>query len=302
MPDLNLQNIINSILKESELIINQSQHILLSGGDGLDGNNFFAGNLVENFISDLLERMLPDRFRVVTGYIMDHQNIVARSNLKQVDCIIVDKAYPIWYKFKDLDLYIVTKESVCGIIEIKRNLRNQLNNSITHISEILQQAGIVKNDNTPTLPFIRISPAPGNAIQSPYRANPIIGIIALESGYNNLQDFTAVSTAIEEAHSLIDFVWCVNGASLLTQRDGNITPGNVRATNNSWHNLNQLNEWNVNFRGVDGVPAEKIFMRVCGFIIAYLMRTTGKNGGDEYFNNYYFSNNIFNDPGQPPGN
>ncbi|HKO82271.1 MAG TPA: DUF6602 domain-containing protein [Chitinophagaceae bacterium] len=291
MGDLNIQNILSSITKEAELVINQSQNILLSGGDGLQGNNFFAGNLVETFIADLLKRVLSSRFDVVNGYIIDRHNFVDQPNLKQVDCIIVDKAFPIFYKFKDLNLYIVTKESVCGIIEIKRNLRNQLNASIEHIGEIIEQARIVKNDTTQTMPFVPL--AQPNGIVSPYRSNPIVGIIALNSGYEDQAGFEQVVTRIEEANSLIDFVWGIDGASLLTQRGEGIYCGQVRESNDSWAKLNPQNSWNINIKTNEGTRPEKILMRVFGFITGYLLYTTGKNGNQAYINNYYFNNNIF---------
>jgi hypothetical protein len=291
MEDLNVQNILNSITKEAELIVSQSQNILLRGGDGLQGNNFFAGNLVETFITDLLKRILPDRFDVVNGYVIDHENFVNKPNLKQVDCIIFDKAFPVFYKFKDLNLHIVTKESVCGIIEIKRNLKNQIDASITHIGEIIEQARIVKNDNAQTMPYVHL--ADPNAIISPYRSNPIIGVIALESGFENKEEFQEVVLKIEDANSLIDFVWAIDGASLLTQRGEGIFTGRVRESNDSWSKLNAQNGWNINIKSNPGLHPQKILMRVFGFITAYLLHTTGKNGNQTYMNNYYFNNNIF---------
>jgi hypothetical protein len=82
------------------------------------------GRYQEAVIKTMIQRFLPEKFRIGTGFIVrqtrdrgDHEPS------KQIDLIIYDTSYPIL--FKENDFVILTADSVLGIIEVKANATNQ---------------------------------------------------------------------------------------------------------------------------------------------------------------------------------
>lgn len=101
-----------------------------------------AGNYREYILRSLLEKYLPSRFGVGTGFIED----VSR----QLDIIIYDKVnFPV--VFKEGDLIVVHKEAVRGIIEVKTTLDSaKLKDSLQLFYDIFR-AGLFK----PSLPIFK---------------------------------------------------------------------------------------------------------------------------------------------------
>ena len=82
------------------------------------------GRHQEAVIKTMIQRFLPERFRIGTGFIVRQTR--QRGNhqpSKQIDLIIYDTLFPIL--FKDNDFVILTADSVLGIIEVKANATNQ---------------------------------------------------------------------------------------------------------------------------------------------------------------------------------
>ena len=82
------------------------------------------GRYQEAVIKTMIQRFLPEKFRIGTGFIVRQTH--DRGNhepSKQIDLIIYDTSYPIL--FKENDFVILTADSVLGIIEVKANATNQ---------------------------------------------------------------------------------------------------------------------------------------------------------------------------------
>lgn len=112
-----------------------------------------AGNYRELILRSLLEKYLPSRFGVGTGFI--------EGVPKQLDIIIYDKInFPV--VFQEGDLVVVHKEAVRGIIEVKTTLDSQkLKESLQAFYDIFR-AGLFK----PILPIFK-------------------GVYSFESNYKN---------------------------------------------------------------------------------------------------------------------
>lgn len=91
------------------------------------------GRYKEAVLKTVIERFLPERFKIATGFVAASTTDRSNHNASnQLDIIIYDKNYPVL--FKEGDFVVVTADSVIGIIEVKANLENQ------NINTVLQQA------------------------------------------------------------------------------------------------------------------------------------------------------------------
>jgi hypothetical protein len=82
------------------------------------------GRHQEAVIKTMIQRFLPERFKIGSGFIVRQTR--ERGNHEpsnQIDLIIYDNSYPIL--FRDNDFVILTADSVLGIIEVKANATNQ---------------------------------------------------------------------------------------------------------------------------------------------------------------------------------
>lgn len=82
------------------------------------------GRYQEAVIRTMIQRFLPERYRVGTGFVVrqtDERGVHQPS--KQIDILIYDTSYPIL--FKETDFVILTADAVAAIIEVKANLINQ---------------------------------------------------------------------------------------------------------------------------------------------------------------------------------
>lgn len=82
------------------------------------------GRYQEAVIKTMIQRFLPEKFRIGSGFIVRQTNERGdHEPSKQIDLIIYDTACPIL--FKENDFVILTADSVLGIIEVKANATNQ---------------------------------------------------------------------------------------------------------------------------------------------------------------------------------
>ena len=258
-------------------------------------------DVVEIYIRDLLREFLPkSKFRIVTWYITSHQNIENNDQLYQCDIIIADESVPsiaiLWNWIE-----IVPVESVCGLLEIKRSLRNSSSKNkqpykkaIEHINNIVNSTKIDKSKILNTLPgAIKC----WWALQSWFRANPLIWIIALKSWYvkkNSIDKLLDdILQEIESTNSLIDFVWSLDWTSLMTQLWSDIIAQTSRASNNSRLKVASDNVRNKNMLDwIDTTSKSKIFARCIWFISIYLSKTTWFPTSEWFYNDYFFNQNV----------
>lgn len=82
------------------------------------------GRYKEAILRSVIKRFLPEKFSIVTGFVIKQTHTRGEhipSN--QIDIIIYDTSYPTL--FKEGDFGVVTADSVRAIIEVKTNLENQ---------------------------------------------------------------------------------------------------------------------------------------------------------------------------------
>ena len=302
MNELKIKDIMEQISIEAKLIFAQSKSIVLNGNDGLSGNNYNAGSLVEGFVKNILKRYLPDRFNVVSGYIIDSTRMDSTESLKQIDCIIVEKSYPIFYKFKDIDIYIVTKESVCGIIEIKRNLNNALGSAVNQIQDIIQSTGISKTNTEiiTTYGFVKTAYTEEDPKFREYNHyhNPIVGIMSLESGYDSVEGFKKHIDKLGPIRETLDFIYSFDGLLIHTIK---VIEGKKLTFPEVIKFGSEDSEWaflfhdSLNRDEKSNITKEEILWRTLGFINAFLfvLSNAEKSLPLDYWEKYYFSENMF---------
>ncbi|MEL4457381.1 DUF6602 domain-containing protein [Lutimonas vermicola] len=96
------------------------------------------GRYQEAVLKSVISRFLPEKFKIVTGFVINQtQERGVHEASKQIDIIIYNSEFPVL--FKEGDFYIVTADSVEGIIEVKANLKNQgVENVVRKANEIGQ--------------------------------------------------------------------------------------------------------------------------------------------------------------------
>ena len=117
-----LQNIQAVNDAEVELIKRQSSLLLQKKSNGFNGELRTSGTIVENYIKGIISKHIPYGYRICSGYIATVDTINDSDNLIQHDLVIIDSRIPSLYTFGVSDIEIVSAESVCGVIEIKRTL------------------------------------------------------------------------------------------------------------------------------------------------------------------------------------
>jgi hypothetical protein len=112
-------------LQQLETVVKESELLLQKEG-GLDGELKTSGSMCESFIKTTLKSLcIPGHFRVASGYIATPTLLREGRNLPQCDLIIVDRQIPPLLKFANSDIEVVPRESVCGLIEVKRSLTEE---------------------------------------------------------------------------------------------------------------------------------------------------------------------------------
>lgn len=132
MTRINDIHLVNEV--EINLIQKQSALLLQKKENGFDGELKIAGAIIENYVKGLLQKHIPNGYRICSGYIATTESIGNTENLSQHDIIIVDDRIPSLYKFGVSDIEVVAAEAVCGIVEVKRTLnKNSLLSAIKHL-------------------------------------------------------------------------------------------------------------------------------------------------------------------------
>lgn len=297
-------------LKQLESVIKESELLLQKEG-GLDGELKTSGSICERFIKTTLESLcIPGQFRVISGYIATPTLLRDGSNLPQCDLIIVDRHIPPLFRFTNSDIEVIPRESVCGLIEVKRSLtkeslykRTEIKESgaLAQLNKIISTLGetdTFKTDQELNL-FNR------HVGFHNYSSNkPLLGVIALE---NRLTDFkTEVPNQICEAKSLVDFVWTIDGNAVIpclcSETQLFYYAHTARPKSVTWSKLTQADFKDAeseHYRRYDGVPKwayftpetenEKVknFSTMLGMISVWLSRTFGKTLGEENIYEYY---------------
>jgi hypothetical protein len=296
---------LKSIIKESELLLQKE--------GGLDGELKTSGSICENFIKKILENLcVPGQFRVVSGYIATPDLLKDDRNLPQCDLIIVDKHIPPLFKFFNSDIEVVPRESVCGLIEIKRSLTKDSlykydekttkeYGGLGQLKKIIRVLG-----ETDTIKFSQTLNAFNRHVGfHNYSSNkPLIGVIALENRINNFH--IEVPTTVHQTDSLVDFVWTIDGYALIPGFYYNnqfvYYSHTARPKNATWGKLRQADfkdSESEYYKMYDSEPIwlpltptseqEKVnnFSKMLGMISILLSRTFGDISKEERINEYY---------------
>jgi len=193
-----ISDLIEVHLKETEAIIAQSNLLLQKRKDGQSGELKSAGNLIENYIRNLIDNISPDAIKVTSGYVVNSKTLKSEINLAQHDIILAHKATPPLFSIIDDKIEIIPIESMVGIIEVKRTLtKSSLKDAYEQIlcsyNEIIKEFR-KKDANYNTL---SVTIKPGTTA-------PLFGIIGLESELTHEE----INSIIDS--DIIDFVWALN--------------------------------------------------------------------------------------------
>lgn len=192
---LDLSKLMELKLKESELWIDSAK--ALHG----DLNSIAeSGRAVEDYFISLLRRILPSRFSVTTGYIL---NPSKEERMPQVDIIVYDNTYAPFHSFPDERTSVVAWNSVCAVFEVNKKLNlNTIKSSQEHLSKIIERSGITRKDTSNMLPgCIKVE---GGRISTAHRSNPMIGILSFEADSNMCE---RIKDRIDDK---IDIVWALD--------------------------------------------------------------------------------------------
>jgi hypothetical protein len=101
-----------------------------------------TGGYRETLLRRLLERHLPTRYHVATGFVYGCE--------RQLDVLIYDRTdHPVF--FREGDLVVVHPEAVCAIIEVKTTLNSKY---LCDALELLRQVGDLRQDGPPVFKAI----------------------------------------------------------------------------------------------------------------------------------------------------
>jgi hypothetical protein len=119
---------------ELQLVRKQSALLLQKRDGGFSGELKSSGALVENYVKGMINKHLPNNYRISSGYVATPNLISGRANLIQHDILITDTRTPPLYSFGIGDIEVVAAEAVCGIIEVKRTLtKKSLSEAAEHL-------------------------------------------------------------------------------------------------------------------------------------------------------------------------
>jgi len=165
--------------------------------------------------------IVPGQFRITSGFIATPDLLRGQQNLPQCDILIVDRNMPALLRFEESGIEVVPRESVCGIIEVKRALtrRNiRENGAFAHLASIIESIGKSKDLKTDKV----LNTANLHVGLHNHSSNkPLLGVIALKNEMNDLNETASLVTTTD---SLIDFVWTLDGHALVPNfQDGDQT-------------------------------------------------------------------------------
>lgn len=250
-----------------------------------------AGSGVESEIRDLLGRLIPGRFKVTHGYIVGSNGVDVEPDISpQVDVIIVDSQVPhsIWTWDDGGGLELVPREAVVGVIEVKRTIKREtLVDAISHLIKIRDSVGLNKYDQTAYMPG---GVAIGGGLQSPYRTNPLFGVIGVAADNSFATNPTETVeqvidlTASDSRPLELDLVFSIDGALVATGAPDGST---------NYHAYNERREsekypWRED-SGRTGSTRTQALGKGVGFILAYLFGSAGKFADIE---GYFFNRTL----------
>ncbi len=208
---------------EINLIQKQSALLLQKKENGFNGELKTAGAIIENYVKGLLQKHIPNGYRICSGYIATTESISNTENLSQHDIIIVDDRIPSLYKFGISDIEVVAAEAVCGIVEVKRTLtKDSLLSAIRHLEmtkKILDDydEGVkskVKSANN----------AVGITLSVATRA-PIYAVIGLDALKEIIESKFFEDEIKPAVNNFIDLIWSpaapfIAGFNMMSTQDG----------------------------------------------------------------------------------
>lgn len=250
------------------LVIHQYLHGISASGAG-----------VENEIRELLRKMVPSRFRVTHGYILSVSDPTSEPRISpQVDVIIVDTLVPhsLWAVDDNEGAEVVPIEAVVAIFEVKRTLSEKaLNDAVDQIRKIRDRIGIDKYADTGYLPG---GVAVGSAISSPYRSNPLLGIVGVigeawftEQPRDRFKELTKANSDSGKDQLELDLIFTIDGTLIGTAHLDN--PDIFRFYNVREHAVvYPVREAS----GSTGHSTRQTIAFSLGFILGYLQRCCGR--------------------------
>jgi hypothetical protein len=216
---------------------------------------------------------------------------------------------PALLRFEESGIEVVPRESVCGIIEVKRALtrRNiQENGAFAHLASIIESIGKSKDLKTDTV----LNTANLHVGLHNHSSNkPLLGVIALKNEMNDLNETASLVTTTD---SLIDFVWTFDGHALVPKfQDGDQTwfyTHTARPETRTWGKLGSDDFRNAGSPFYEAFPGRPIwgylrpavdpssgeglgpagvFARIIGILSLMLSRVCCRPLQEEQINDYY---------------
>lgn len=252
-------------LKETEAIIAQSALLLQKKTDGQSGELKSAGNLVEIYVRNFINRISPDGIKVTSGYIVNPKILKSKENLPQHDIILANKDTPPIFSIIDDKIEIIPVESMVGIIEVKRTLTSdslkKAQSQILNTYENVIKSHRTKEDNYNT---VSITLKPGTQ-------SPLFGIIGLTSELTRKDIESIIDPQI------IDFVWAFKGNEAFIVGDYN---GKTTGT------VSRKDVDRPRMLSIEG-PESVVFSKVKGILSFWLSSLASQWIKAEGINGYY---------------
>jgi hypothetical protein len=197
---INIQKVNDAELK---LIKEQSSLLLQKRSNGFNGELKSSGTIIENYVKGLLQKHLPNGYRICSGYIATTDSMQSEGNLVQHDIIIVDGRVPSIYFFGVSDIEVVPAEAVCGIIEIKRTLTiNSIRKAISQLRVTKELLDAYRDGVKSKVKAFNTSAGPTFTTHA-----PLYSIVSLDC--SNDQKFWEVFKleVVPSVHEFIDLIW-----------------------------------------------------------------------------------------------
>jgi hypothetical protein len=264
-----------------------------------------SGTICERFVRETLSRFIvPGHLRLTSGFIATPDLLRTNANLPQCDILIVDRNAVPLFRLDGSGIEVVPRESVCGIIEVKRSLTRPAlvgeNSSLRHLASIVESLGeteALKTDAKLNLFNLGI----GRHNHSSDK--PLLGVVALRNGLANFNDVTGWVT---EENSLVDFLWTLDGCSLLpsfydgetllyyshTARPRTVTWAKltaeefVAAESPFYRVFSGRPMWNA-LSPAAGIDRASVFAKIIGVVSLMISRVCARPLDEGHINEYY---------------
>lgn len=246
-----------------------------------------CGEEIEYAIRELMQSIIPDRFKVTHGYIAYVENNKKEPMISpQCDLIIVDTLVPhkLFIVDSTKETEVVPQEAVVGIFEIKRTLTKKIfKDACKQIFSILNSIKISKENKENYLP----GGVHSNSLNTSIRNNPIIGILSLE-GINNIEKLCFKwLNELNKDQKLppLDIISCFQKLLIVTAKEDvnkQLIPTPIRC---------RVDDIKFTYLRIQGDNENGFYLsRTIGFILAYLMGVSGRIS--ETIAYYYFNEKV----------